>query len=75
MFDNLLEQLAELKIVLSDTTTEDPNEQPDTWGHVTPSGRVLSSKFNGSFCACGFGMSLSRNTDIVTCYVPLFLGM
>lgn len=42
MFDNLLEQLVELKIVLSDTTTEDPNEQPDTLGHVTTSGRVLS---------------------------------
>lgn len=42
MFDNLLEQLMELKTVLSDMMTEEPNEQPDTWGHMTTSGSVLA---------------------------------
>lgn len=63
MFDNLLEQLMELKTVLSDMMTEEPNEQPDTWGHMTTSGSVLGSRFR-SFCACVFGHCLYLRTLI-----------
>lgn len=55
MSDNLLEQLRELKTVLSDMITEDPNEQPDARGHVTTSGRVLGSRFR-SFYAVYLGI-------------------
>lgn len=60
MFDNLLEQLMELKTVLSDMMTEDPNEQPDARGHVTTYGRLTVQEF---LCLCIWALSLSQNTD------------
>lgn len=67
MSDNLLEQLMELKTVLSDIMTEDPNEQPDTQGHVDNIWKGPWLTVQEFLCLYIWALSLSQNTDMVTC--------